>query len=215
VEAQLFYALLATCAPQVHPTTASALVAFESGGNPFAIGVVGGALTRQPTNRAEAVATARALQAEGWSFSVGLGQINVGNFARLRLTIDSAFDACANLKAMQAVLEDCFGRSDITSRADATRLRNALSCYYSGNFATGYRYGYVRKVVIASAAAISVSTAKEQSCAQPATLSDQPPFVVPFAARRPASRRPPFPRSGWRKVSTRSTRQSPMSTPSW
>jgi type IV secretion system protein VirB2 len=26
------------------------------------------------------------------------------------------------------------------------RLRQALSCYYSGNFATGFRHGYVRKV---------------------------------------------------------------------
>jgi type IV secretion system protein VirB1 len=163
MEVLLFSALLASCAPQVHPTTAAALVAVESGRNPFAIGVVGGALMRPPANRSEAVATARALQAHGWSFSVGLGQINVGNFARLGLTIGSAFDPCTNLGAMQTVLHECFDRSRTTSRADATRLRDALSCYYSGNFATGYRHGYVRKVVIASAVAIPVSVRKEHS----------------------------------------------------
>ena len=161
MDALLFSALLASCAPQVHATTATALVAVESGRNPFAIGVVGGALTRQPANRSEGIATARALQAGGWSFSVGLGQINVGNFARLGLTIESAFDPCTNLDAMQSVLQDCFQRSHTTSRADATRLRNALSCYYSGNFTTGYRDGYVRKVVIASAAATPVIVKKE------------------------------------------------------
>ena len=56
-----------------------ALVSVESAFNPWAIGVVGGAL-RQPRTRAEALATAKALQDAGWNFSVGLGQINVGNF---------------------------------------------------------------------------------------------------------------------------------------
>jgi type IV secretion system protein VirB1 len=61
----------------VHADTARALVSVESAFNPWAIGVVGGALVRQPRHRAEAMATAKALQAAGWNFSIGLGQINV------------------------------------------------------------------------------------------------------------------------------------------
>ena len=149
MDASVFLALTLACAPQVHADTARALVSVESAFNPWAIGVVGGALVRQPRHRAEALATAKALQAAGWNFSVGLGQINVGNFERLGLTLESAFEPCANLTAMQAVLSECFDRaSGSASKAvDQIALRQALSCYYSGNFVTGFQHGYVRKVV--------------------------------------------------------------------
>jgi len=162
MDALALSALLATCAPHVHPTTASALIAVESSGNPLAIGVVGGTLVRQPANRSEAIATAHALHAKGWSFSVGLGQINLGNLARLGLTIESAFDPCTNLAAMQVVLGECFEASR-SHRSDAQRLRDALSCYYSGNFSTGYRHGYVRKVVLALPTDLALPSRKERS----------------------------------------------------
>ena len=154
MDTSVFLALTLACAPQVHTDTARALVSVESAFNPWAIGVVGGVLVRQPRNHAEALATARALQAAGWNFSVGLGQINVGNFDRLGLTVESAFEPCANLAAMQTVLAECFARASgsATKAADQVALRQALSCYYSGNFATGFRHGYVRKVVIAARA---------------------------------------------------------------
>jgi type IV secretion system protein VirB1 len=146
VDIATFLAVAMACAPRVHPDTARALVAVESSFNPYAIGVVGGALERQPATRSEALATARALHAAGWNFSVGLGQINVGNFARLGLTVESVLDPCTNLRAMQTVLGECHGRTSIDSHPQAA-LRQALSCYYSGNFSTGIRHGYVRKVV--------------------------------------------------------------------
>lgn len=146
-------ALALACAPQIHPDTARALVAVESSFNPWAIGVVGGALVRQPSSRSEAIATARALQADGWNFSLGLGQINLHNLARLGLTLETAFEPCANLAAMQAVLAECFERATAqppAQEAGQATLRRALSCYYSGNFATGFRHGYVHKVVAAA-----------------------------------------------------------------
>ena len=154
MDASVFLALALACAPQVHADTARALVSVESAFNPWAIGVVGGALVRQPRHRAEALATAKALRDAGWNFSVGLGQINVGNFDRLGLTVETAFEPCANLAAMQTVLAECFDRaSGSTSKVvDQVALRQALSCYYSGNFDTGFRHGYVRKVVVAARA---------------------------------------------------------------
>jgi type IV secretion system protein VirB1 len=145
MDTSTFSALALACAPMVHASTAHALVAVESGFNPHAIGVVGGVLERQPRNRAEALATATQLLATGWSFSVGLAQINVHNFERLGLTTTTAFDPCENLRAMQAVLTECFDRS-AASRPDQEPLRQALSCYYSGNFVTGFRHGYVQRV---------------------------------------------------------------------
>lgn len=164
-------ALLLACAPQVHTDTARALVSVESARNPWAIGVVGSALVRQPRHRAEALATARALQAAGWNFSVGLGQINVGNFERLGLTLESAFEPCSNLAAMQTVLSDCFDRARRPARARSAAppaqaaLRQALSCYYSGNFTTGFRHGYVRRVVAAAGAVLPTlsSTAPKEA----------------------------------------------------
>ena len=164
MDASAFIALALACAPHVHADTARALVSVESAFNPWAIGVVSGTLVRQPRHRAEALATARALQAAGWNFSIGLSQINLSNFERLGLTLESAFDPCTNLAAMQTVLAECFDRARVPASkpaVDQTALRQALSCYYSGNFATGFRHGYVRKVVVA-ARAVPTAQPKEQ-----------------------------------------------------
>jgi type IV secretion system protein VirB1 len=158
VDATTFLALALACAPHVHPDTARAIARVESSFNPYAIGVVGGALKRQPRTRAEALATIEALQADGWNYSVGLGQINVGNFARLGLTPGSALDPCTSLVAMQSVLGECYARA-ASNNAAQHALRFALSCYYSGNFSTGLREGYVGKVVRASASALTAGPA--------------------------------------------------------
>lgn len=151
MDASAFMTLALACAPAVHIDTARALVDVESAFNPWAIGVVGGVLDRQPRHRAEALATARVLRTKGWDFSVGLGQINVRNLGRLGLTLNAAFEPCANLAAMQALLIECFDRAPLQSAgADQRQLRQALSCYYSGNFSTGFRHGYVLKVVHAA-----------------------------------------------------------------
>jgi type IV secretion system protein VirB1 len=116
------------------------VVEVESAFNRYAIGVVGGRLQRQPHTLDEAVATARMLAARGYDFSVGLAQVNRHNLARFGLdSYAKAFDRCANLQAGARILGDCFTRA----RNDWGR---AFSCYYSGNFITGFRDGYVAKV---------------------------------------------------------------------
>jgi type IV secretion system protein VirB1 len=162
VDTATFVALTLACAPQVHPDTARAIASVESSFNPYAVGVVGGELHRQPRTRAEALATIDALQATGWNYSVGLAQINVGNFSRLGLTPLSALDPCTSLTAMQSVLCECYARA-ASKNATQMALRFALSCYYSGNFTTGLRHGYVRKVVRASSATSALRNRKERS----------------------------------------------------
>jgi type IV secretion system protein VirB1 len=139
------------CAPYVHVTTAQALVAVESSFNPYAIGVVDGVLDRQPRTRGEAVAAARALRAAGWDFSAGLAQINVRNWKRTGLGVETVFDPCANLRAMQRILRECYARAAGQAPDDQARLRAALSCYYTGNFFEGIRDGYVDRVLTAAA----------------------------------------------------------------
>lgn len=116
------------------------VVSVESAFNPYAIGIVGGHLVRQPRTLSEAVATARMLDARGYNFSVGLSQVNRHNLQAYGLrTYAQAFDRCPNLQAGARILARCHARSG----GDWGR---AFSCYYSGDFVTGFRTGYVDKV---------------------------------------------------------------------
>lgn len=157
-----FISLAHQCAPNVQPTTLQAVVRIESGFNPYAIGVVGGRLVRQPRDREEAVATAKALDAQGINFSMGLGQVNKTNLARYGLTYETAFDPCANLRAGSAILHDCYQRASAAMGQVTAALRAAISCYYSGNFTRGEAAdangtSYVQRVV-ANAQTVAGST---------------------------------------------------------
>ncbi len=143
-----FMVLAQQCAPDVAPATMAAVVRVESDFNPYAIGVVHGRLQRQPASLAEAVATARALDAAGWSYSAGLAQVNRSNWPRFGLTADTAFDPCRNLAAGAAILQGCFERARRIHAQAQEALRSGLSCYASGDFSTGYRTGYVQRVVV-------------------------------------------------------------------
>ncbi|MBO9880169.1 lytic transglycosylase domain-containing protein [Xanthomonas sp. D-109] len=131
------------------------VVRVESSHNPFAIGVVGGRLVRQPQNLSEAVATARMLEEKGYNFSLGLGQVNRYNLIKYGLdTYEKAFRTCPNLQAASKILAECYSRS-------GGNWGKSFSCYYSGNFETGYRHGYVQKVYasINQGRALAASTA--------------------------------------------------------
>jgi type IV secretion system protein VirB1 len=116
------------------------VVDVESGANPYAIGVVGGRLARQPKSLDEAVATARMLEAKGYNFSLGIAQVNRANLGKHGLdTHEKAFDPCSNLLAGSRILADCH----TSAGGDWGK---AFSCYYSGNFVTGFEHGYVQKI---------------------------------------------------------------------
>ncbi|EWS66162.1 Type IV secretion system protein virB1 [Hydrogenophaga sp. T4] len=115
------------------------VVHVESSRNPFAIGVVGGYLASQPKNLEEALAAVRQLKEEGYNFSVGIAQVNRYNLAKYGLnTYAEAFDVCSNLRAGSRILRECYDRAQDWGKA--------FSCYYSGNFATGFEHGYVQKI---------------------------------------------------------------------
>lgn len=162
---------LEQCAPDVHPVTMQAVVSVESGHNPFAIGVVGGRLIRQPATKEEAIATAESLAQNGWNFSVGVGQVNRYNLNKYGLTYASAFEPCKNLQAASKILKDCFDRALPRFGEQQTALRGALSCYFSGNFKTGQvaapgESSYVDKVLSAAAKPIAVTPVKLVSAAR-------------------------------------------------
>lgn len=123
----------------VSPTIMQHIVKVESSGNPYAIGVVGGRLQRQPRNLTEAISTANMLEKKGYNFSLGIAQVNRYNLKKYGLhSYEQAFQICPNLKAGALILKECYDR--------AKDWGKSFSCYYSGNFVTGYKHGYVQKV---------------------------------------------------------------------
>jgi type IV secretion system protein VirB1 len=145
-------ALAASCSPSVAPSTLAAVAKVESGFDPLAIGVNG--TTRQqlhPVNLADAVSTATRLLKAGRNIDLGLAQINSGNLGRLGLSIDRAFDACANLEASGRVLVAAYAGAPARSDRSGLALLQALSVYNTGHADRGFRNGYVAKVTAAAA----------------------------------------------------------------
>ena len=148
------------------------VVNVESSYNRFAIGVVGGRLARQPKDLAEALATVSMLESKGYNFSLGLAQVNRYNLGKYGLeSYEKAFDVCSNLRAGSRILAECHGRS-------GNDWGKSFSCYYSGNFVTGFRHGYVQKLYA------SISGSRPQSKAGARNGIE----LVSKASRRPAER---------------------------
>ena len=150
-----FEQLVKRCAPDVHPQTMRALVTTESSHNPYAIGVVDGALAKQPRSRDEALQAIEELVGKGANFSLGLAQVNRYNLERYGQTYESILDACTNIRVGADILKECFTRAIKRTQNDQQALRDALSCYYSGNFRRGYEpenggSSYVERIIAAT-----------------------------------------------------------------
>lgn len=126
------------CAPAVHPQTMAAIVKTESGLNPWAIGVVDQVLPRQPQSLEEALEVVKGLVEKKANFSVGLAQINRYNFDISKPEL--AFDPCNNLRMAASNLEACYERVEIKGEPKQATLLKAVSCYYSGNPARGFKW---------------------------------------------------------------------------
>ncbi|HDL6466267.1 TPA: lytic transglycosylase domain-containing protein [Escherichia coli] len=130
--------LISQCAPGVSPETMRAIIMTESGGNPYAIANVTDGGSKYFTTEEEAVNHAKKLTTDKKNFSAGLGQINSRNFQTLNLTHESVFSPCANIRAAAAVLKTCWDRYETKEGDQQKILRDAMSCYYSGNNKRGY-----------------------------------------------------------------------------
>ncbi|ADU91073.1 lytic transglycosylase domain-containing protein [Taylorella equigenitalis] len=141
--------VIKSCSPNVAPETMRAIIRVESSFNPYAIGVVGGEV-KQPKTLDEALKTVQKLKKEKLNFSMGLAQINRYNLSKYNLTEVSVFNPCSNLKASEAILSECFQRAKSEGSNDQVALQKALSCYFAGNFSTGFKkskgLSYVDKI---------------------------------------------------------------------
>ena len=146
-------ALIALCAPAVHPVTAHALIAHESGNHPWAIGINAPSnpgqgwprlkLSNPPKTEAQAIALATTLIAKGYSVDMGYSQINSANLRRLGLTVSSVFKPCVNLNAMQTLLQGNYARASNHLGQGQSALKAALSSYNTGDPYRGLANGFV------------------------------------------------------------------------
>lgn len=142
-----FIALTAECAPWVAPQTMAAIVKTESQFKPFAININGGAkLERQPTSKAEAIATAKWLLENNYNIDMGLGQVNSVNLKKTNLSIEDAFDPCKNLAASATILQWNYQSASKKIPDQQAALKAAISAYNTGSFTRGFNNGYVQKV---------------------------------------------------------------------
>ena len=135
--------LLSTCAPRVAPMTMSALVAYESGANPYAIDDDTTGRAYFPRNRAAAEQLAGQLLAAGHDIDVGYAQINSSNFAAFGLDVHAAFDPCRNVAAGGRLLLSAYAAAVQRWGPAPPPLAYALSAYNSGDQtrALGYARG--------------------------------------------------------------------------
>ncbi|MBQ9275209.1 MAG: lytic transglycosylase domain-containing protein [Succinivibrio sp.] len=159
-------ALCKECAPLVHESTLAAVALTESSFNPYAVAIVGGRGFSNLT-KAQATKLIGALERTGANYSVGLMQVNKVNFKRFGVSGTDLLDPCLNLKVGAEILSECYERAgrrydSADPQNQAKRLGDAMSCYYAGNFSTGYKEGYVAR--------ISASARKLAAAAEPPRL---------------------------------------------
>jgi type IV secretion system protein VirB1 len=141
-----FMAIAAQCGLAVHVDTLAAIAQAESS---FHTGAVNDNTDRRryhPRSRDEAVALATNLIAsQGHSVDLGLMQINSANLAKLRMTIEDAFDPCKNVAAGARILAEAY-RPEPAREKEQADLLQALSRYNTGHPTRGLRNGYVVRV---------------------------------------------------------------------
>lgn len=180
-EAIVFNQLAQQCAAGVNADTLQAIARTESAFNPYAIGVVNGFI-KQPTTKAEATAAAKQLAAAGKNFSLGLAQINRYNLKKYDLDYDSVFDPCANLRVGAEILSECFSRA---KGEPQEKLQQALSCYYSGNFKTGFTQDFPGQPSYVERVLLAAKNNSEQQVIVPKLDTSQPVRAVTASTKRP------------------------------
>lgn len=139
--------LIIACAPFVAPNTLMSIMQVESAANPWAINVNNGHRFNKASNYVSAVNEAKRLIVKGANIDMGLMQINSKTMQGLGLTVDQVFDPCTNIYAGATVLFRNYVNASKNIRDDQAALQAAISAYNTGNFKSGFKNGYVRKII--------------------------------------------------------------------
>src|SRR5581483_2734339 len=156
--------LMHQCAPSVAPTVLEAIMRTESHFDPLALHINNNVrLRRPPQSAAQAADWSGWLIKRGYSVDLGLMQINSRNLGSLHLTPQSAFDPCETIRAGAELLKAQYTRARQTGSLAGTALLQAISAYNTGNFHSGFRNGYVARVMLNNSPARELLTL-DMSC---------------------------------------------------
>jgi type IV secretion system protein VirB1 len=145
-----FGELALRCGPSVAPSTLASVARTESAFEPFAINDNTTRTSGVPATRDIAIQLASKLLEAGHSVDVGIMQINSGNFQKLGLTLEGAFDPCKSVAAAATVLTGDFVGGGETHGGQQAAVRVAISKYNTGDAQRGFDNGYVHKVELAA-----------------------------------------------------------------
>ena len=149
-----FAALLSTCAPSVSTDTMRAIVAVESGGNPYAIHDNTTRRAYLPRSRAQAGSILAALRSH--NLDVGIAQVNAGWFPTFGVTASQMLDPCRSLRIGSIILTRAYQTADASFPQPRAALWHAISAYNTGSLYAGTTY--VAEVVNAALAPPIVPT---------------------------------------------------------
>lgn len=141
-------ALMARCAPNVAPSTMTAIVKVESGGDPLAIGDNTTKRSYYPGDRATAERLARRLLGAGHLLDIGIAQIDSMNFPGFGVNAHTMFDPCTNLSIGARILSGDYAFAARRYGDGQVALRHAIGMYNTGRLNAGGRY--IARVVAAA-----------------------------------------------------------------
>lgn len=136
------------CAPSVAVSTMRAIIQTESRGNALAIGLNHGKRLLYPAkNLQQATNWVNYLEQHNYDFDIGLGQINIRNVHKYGYLASEMLDPCKNLIVASMILRQNYSLAKSKSLTQQEALYKAISAYNTGNYRSGFRNGYVQKVV--------------------------------------------------------------------
>ncbi|MBU2834221.1 lytic transglycosylase domain-containing protein [Acidithiobacillus thiooxidans] len=147
--------LVTQCAPFVAPSTMTAIVRVESGGNPLVILDNTTGQNYYPRSAAQGAAIIRHLLSIGHSqIDVGIAQVDTENFAAYGLTPTTALNACTNIRAGARILQKDYQRAIATYGPGQAALYHAFEAYNSGRLVGDP--GYADKILAAAGVPVFV-----------------------------------------------------------
>lgn len=128
------------CQQHFQTEVVRALIDIESSEQPLAVAVIGIDNFFQPSSLTNGIKMLNSLDKRGIKYSAGLMQVTKDNFKTYKLTNYSVFEPCENIRAGTEIFYDCFSRSKkmYPKNTLLENYRNSASCYYTGNFKSGY-----------------------------------------------------------------------------
>ena len=178
---------LAACAPHVSPATLGHIIRVESSGNPLAVNV--NVIRGRPRYRVPRIQSAahgaqvvRDAISQGYNVDIGLMQVNSRNLRTLGYSIEQMFVPCMNIRAGAAILTENYSRARRQHGDGQAALLAALSAYNTGDFARGFRNGYVARyfnIKYATYSPATVGVDPASSAVSAAPVEDVPnPFTA-------------------------------------